>query len=51
MLKGKSLLDYIYLFSPNKYEINNIIDSKKVKIKKSYFIIYGKYKKFKNPKI
>ena len=25
MLKGKSLLDYIYLFSPNEYEKNDKI--------------------------
>ena len=36
MLKGKSLLDYTSLCSPNEY--------------KSYFVICGKYRKFKNLK-
>ena len=37
MLKGKSLLDYTNLFSPNEYEIDDkifSIESKKVKMKR-----------------
>ena len=58
MLKGQSLLDYTNLFSPNKYEKDDKITfrffewiSKKVKMKKIYCIVCGKYRKFKNPKI
>ena len=56
MLKGKFVRLYQFIFS---YQIwkewqNNIkifsTDSKKVKIKKIYFIICLKYKKFKNCK-
>ena len=36
MLKGKSLLEYTNLLSPNEYEMNDkVISSKKVKMKKS----------------
>ena len=57
MLKVKSLLDYTNLFSPNKNQKNGKNNSKlfsitnKVKMNKIYFIICGKYKKFKNPKL
>ena len=49
MLKGKSLLGYTNLFSPNKYEKNDNI------IKKFFLRIdctkCKKYKEFKKPKI
>ena len=51
MLKGKRLLDYINLLSPNKYENNDKIllkyfsITKKVKVKKLYCFICGKYRK------
>ena len=55
MLKGKSLLDYTNLFYPNDYEKN---DKKKKKIfsitkimKKLYWVICGKFRKFKKHKI
>ena len=57
MLKVKSLLDYTNLFSPNKNQKNGKNNTKlfsitnKVKMNKIYFIICGKYKKFKNPKL
>ena len=52
MLKGKSLPDYTNLFSPNDYEKNDkIIFSIAKKMKKVYFIICGKYRKFEKPKI
>ena len=51
MLKGKSLLDYTNLFSPNDYETNDKIFSITKKIKKSYCVICGKYRKFEKPKI
>ena len=53
MLKGKSLLNYTNLFSPNKWKEweNNVkifsVDSKKVKIIKIYCIVCNKYRKFK----
>ena len=50
MLKGKSLPDYTNLFSPNDYEKNDkIIFSIAKKMKKVYFIICGKYRKFEKP--
>ena len=56
MLEGKSLLDYRNLFSSNQCENNHkaiLIFSltKKVEIKTVYYVICGKYKKFKNSKI
>ena len=53
MLKRRSLLDYINLFSPNKYEKNNKILYILPKIWKNDKIIlkYCQYRKFKNPKI
>ena len=57
MLKGRGLLDYTNLFSPNRYEKNDKIilqfsmDSKKIKIIKIYCLVCNKYRKFKNPKI
>ena len=50
MLKGKSLLDYTNLFSPNDYEKNEIFSITK-KVKKLYCVICGKYRKFEKPKI
>ena len=50
MLKGKSLLDYTNLFSPNDYENTKIFSVTK-KMKKLYCIICGKYRKFEKPKI
>ena len=53
MLK-RSLLDYINLFSPNKYEKNNkIILYILPKIWKNDKIVlkYSQYRKFKKPKI
>ena len=47
MLKGRSLLDYISLFSPKGYEKSD----EKIKMKKIHCVICGKYRKFKNPKI
>ena len=50
MLKGKSLLDHIKLFSPNDYEKNdNIFNNKKMK--KLCCFICVKYRKFEKPKI
>ena len=53
MLKVKSLLDYINLFSFNEYEKNDKIFSttKKIKMKKILCVIFGKYRKFKISKI
>ena len=55
MLKGKSLLDYANLFSPNDYQKNDKIILKyfqdEKKMKKIYCIICGKYKVFEKPKI
>ena len=57
MLESKILLDYINLFCPNEYKENDRIKikyfsiSKKVKMKKVYWVICGKYRKFKNLKI
>ena len=55
------MLDYTNLFSPNQYENdykdNNNNDNqsfsitKMVKMNKIYFVIWDKYRKFKNPKI
>ena len=50
MLKGKILLDYMNSFSPNDYEKNDkiilIFFSITKKMKKLYFVICGKYRKF-----
>ena len=52
MLKGKSLLEYTNLFSPNDYEKNNTkIFLLIKKMKKSYCVICSKYRKFEKPKI
>ena len=57
MLKGKRLLDYINLLSPNKYENNDKIllkyfsITKKVKLKKLYCFICVSIEKFEKPKI
>ena len=52
MLKGKYLLDYTNLFSPNKCEKNDNITliTKKVKMKWLYCVISGKYRKFEKHK-
>ena len=55
MLKGKSLLEYTNLFSPNEYEKEN----KKIlkyfqqlkRWKKIYCVICGKYRKFQKSEI
>ena len=51
MLKGRGLLDYTNLFSPNKHENNdnlilNYLQKLKKLMKKIYCIICGKYRKF-----
>ena len=55
MLNCESLLDYTNLFSPNEYEKSDKIIlkySKEIfKQKKIYYVVSGKYRKFKNPKI
>ena len=57
MLKGKSLLDYANLFSSKEYEkydklIPKIFQKlKRLRWKKVYCVTFGKYIKFKNPKI
>ena len=55
MLKGKSLLDYTNLFSPNDYGKNDKTIVKyfqKLKCwKKLYCVIRGKDRKFEKPKI
>ena len=57
MLKVKIMSDYPNSFPPNESEKNDkkIIKifsiAKKIKTRKNYYIICGKYKKFKNPKI
>ena len=52
MLKGKSLFEYINLFSPNDYEKNDKIILKYFQYeKKLYCVIYSKYRKFEKPKI
>ena len=55
MLKGESLLDYINLLSPNDYENNNKkykkMKNEKKKMKKTYCVICGKYRKFEKRKI
>ena len=52
MLKSKSLLDYANSFSSNDYGKNNTkIFSITEKMKKLYYVICGKYRKFDNPKI
>ena len=56
-LKGKSLLDYTNLFSPNEYQKKDKIIIKyfqwfeKVKMKKRYCVKCNKYWKFKKRKI
>ena len=56
MLKGKRLLDYTNLFSPNDYEKNDknnteiLLITKKLK-EKLDCVIWGKYRKFEKPKI
>ena len=56
MLKGKRLLDYTNLFSPNDYEKNDknnteiILITKELK-EKLDCVIWGKYRKFEKPKI
>ena len=51
MLKGKSLLEYTNLFSPNDYERNDkIIFSITKKMKILYCVICGKYRKLEKPK-
>ena len=47
MLKAKSLLHYLNLFSPNKSE-NFFSIPKKVKMKKLSSIIFGEHRKFRN---
>ena len=51
LLKGKSLLDYTSLFSPNGYEWWNKTKmfSKIKKIQKLYCVICGKYRTFEKP--
>ena len=56
MLEGKSLLDYTNLFSPNEFEKNKnntkiFSITKKIKMKKIYCVICGKYREFEKPKI
>ena len=46
MLKGKSLLDYKNLFSPNGHEKNDKIFSINKKMKKLYCVIWGKFRKY-----
>ena len=57
MLKVKIMSDYPNSFPPNESEKNDkqIIKkifsiAKKIKTRKNYYIICGKYIKFKNPK-
>ena len=52
MLKGKSLLHYSNLFSPNDYEKNdNIILKRFQELKRCVIcVICGKYRKFEKPK-
>ena len=53
MLKDRSLLECTNLFSPKEYEKNNKIILKYFqifKMKNIYCVVYGKYKKCKNPK-
>ena len=47
ILRGKILLDYPNLFSPNDYEKNDKI----ILIKKLYCVIFRKYRKFEKPEI
>ena len=55
MLKGKSLLDHTNLFSPKEYKKNDKVMlnffpiTKKVKMKKIYCVICGKYRKIQKP--
>ena len=55
MLKVKTLLDYINLFSFNDYEQNDKTILKMFSItkerKKIYCVIHGKHRKFRKPKI
>ena len=51
-LKGISLLYCTSWFSPNDYEKNNkLIFSITNRMKKSYYVICSKYRKFEKPKI
>ena len=55
MLKGKTLLDYTNLFSPNSYEKNDKIILKHFqelkKMNEIYCVICGKYRKFEKPEM
>ena len=51
MLKGKSLLDYKNFFSYNGYEKNDKIFSINKKMKKSYCVFCGKFRKREKPEI
>ena len=55
MLKGKSLLYYTNLFSPNDYGKNDKNNTKiftiTKKMKKLYCAVCGKYRKFGKPEI
>ena len=51
MVRGKHLLDYTNLFSPNDYENNDKIFSVTKRMKKLYCVISSKYRKFEKPKI
>ena len=54
MLKDKNLSNYKNLFCPNYYGRNDKIIfsvTKKVKIKKLYCVICGKYRKLEKPKM
>ena len=52
LLKSKSVLDYTNLCYPNEYGENDKIFSltKKIKMKKKYCFIFGKYRKLKTLK-
>ena len=52
LLKNKSILDYSNLCYPNEYGQNDKIFSitKKIRMKKICCFIFGKYRKFNNPK-
>ena len=52
--KGKGLLDFVNLFSPNEYEKNDkktkiFSITKNVEMKKLNCLICGKYRKFEKP--
>ena len=55
MLKGKSLLEFTNLFSPNYYEKNDKVKIKIFstikKMNKLYCVICSKHKKFEKPQI